>query len=173
MEAPRCGTTDDGLGSTRQKAATFTKKHGRTYHGYKAPIATDGNGLITDYRFDTAAAHDSRHADDLMAKEPDGGSVFADSAYLDAKRQAAMEKRGAFCGIIQRRVRGQADLTRQQKEHHQWCSRCRAFVEPPFAWMKRSGSLLRTRYRGRARNALDFVLTVITYNFRRTFSRSA
>ena len=47
MEAPRGGTTDDGLGSTRQKAATFTKKHGRTYHGYKAPITTDGNGLIT------------------------------------------------------------------------------------------------------------------------------
>lgn len=173
IEAPRGQTRDDGVTHTKDPAATFTKKHGRTYHGYKAHVAVDGDGMITDYRFDTAAPHDSRHADELMANEPDGGSVFADSAYMDAKRQAALEKRGIFCGIIQRRVRGQADLTKEQKEHNKLCSRFRAFVEHPFAWMKQFGSLRRTRYRGLARNALDFVLTAITYNFRRTFSRSA
>lgn len=91
---------------TRDPGATCTRKHGRTYHGYKAHIATDGNGVITDYRFDTAATHDSKHADELMAGEPDGGSVFADSAYMDQERKAALEKRGIFYGIIQRRVRG-------------------------------------------------------------------
>ncbi|MCX5659615.1 MAG: IS5 family transposase [Planctomycetota bacterium] len=173
IEAPRGQTRDDGVTHTKDPGATFTKKNGRTYHGYKAHIATDGNGMITDYRFDTAAPHDSKHADDLMAAEPNDGSVFADSAYMDAKRKAALEQRGIFCGIIQRRVRGQADLTKEQKAHNQLCSKFRAFVEHPFAWMKRSGSLRRTRYRGLARNALDFVLTAITYNFRRTFSLSA
>lgn len=173
IEAPRGRTREDGLTHTKDPAATFTKKNGRTYHGYKAHIATDGNGLITDYRFDTAATHDSKHADDLMAAEPEGGSVFADSAYMDAKRKSALEKRGVFCGIIYRRVRGQAELTKEQQAHNQLCARFRAFVEHPFAWMKRSGSLRRTRYRGLARNALDFVLTAITYNFRRTFSLSA
>jgi len=173
IEAPRGQTREDGVTHSKDPAATFTKKGGRTYHGYKAHIATDGNGVITDYRFDTAAPHDSRHADELMANEPDGGSVFADSAYMDARRKAALEKRGVFCGIIERRVRGQAELTREQKEHNKLCSRFRAFVEHPFAWMKRGGSLRRTRYRGLARNALDFVLTAITYNFRRTMSLSA
>ena len=173
IEAPRGQTREDGVTHTKDPAATFTKKNGRTYHGYKAHIATDGNGLIVDYRFDTAAPHDSRHADELMSNEPDGGSVFADSAYMDAKRKAALERRGVFCGIIQRRVRGQADLTKEQKEHNKLCSGFRAFVEHPFAWMKKSGSLRRTRYRGMARNALDFALTAITYNFRRTFSLSA
>jgi len=42
IEAPRGKRADDGLGHTKQPAATFTKKHGRTYHGYKAHIATDG-----------------------------------------------------------------------------------------------------------------------------------
>jgi transposase, IS5 family len=173
IEAPRGQTREDGVTHTKDPGATFTKKNGRTYHGYKAHIATDGNGIITDYRFDTAAPHDSKHADDLMASEPNDGSVFADSAYMDAKRKAALEQRGVFCGIIQRRVRGQADLTREQKAHNRLCSKFRAFVEHPFAWMKRSGALRRTRYRGLARNALDFVLTAITYNFRRTFSLSA
>lgn len=173
IEAPRGKTRDDGLTSTKDPAATFTKKHGRTYHGYKAHIAADGEGMITDYRFDTAATHDSQHADELMADEPDDGSVFADSAYMDAKRKAALEQRGIYCGIIERRVRGQGELTKEQKAHNKLCSRFRAFVEHPFAWMKQFGSLRRTRYRGLARNALDFVLTAITYNFRRTFSLSA
>jgi len=173
IEAPRGQTRADGLTHTKDPGATFTRKNGRTYHGYKAHIAADGNGMITDYRFDTAAPHDSKHADDLMANEPNDGSVFADSAYMDVKRKAALEERNVFCGIIQRRVRGQAELTKEQKTHNKLCARFRAFVEHPFAWMKRSGSLRRTRYRGLARNALDFVLTAITYNFRRTFSLSA
>lgn len=106
IEAPRGQTRADGVTPTRDPDATCTRKHGRTYHGYKAHIATDGNGVITDYRFDTAATHDSKHADELMAGEPDGGSVFADSAYMDQERKAALEKRGIFYGIIQRRVRG-------------------------------------------------------------------
>ncbi len=77
------------------------------------------------------------------------------------QRKAALEKRGVFCGIIERRVRGQADLAQAQKAHNKWCSKFRAFVEHPFAWMKQSDSLWRTRYRGMVRNALDFVLTVI------------
>jgi len=106
IEAPRGQTRDDGVTHTKDPGATFTKKHGRTYHGYKAHIATDGNGMITDYRFDTAATHDSQHGDELLASEPEGGAVFADSAYMNAKRKAALEARGIFCGIIERRPRG-------------------------------------------------------------------
>ena len=45
----------------------------------------------------------------------------------------------------------------------------RAMVEHPFAWIKpMTGG--RTRYRGLARNALDFALAVVAYNFKRSFS---
>lgn len=168
VEAPRGKSTDDGLGHTKQKAATYTKKHGRTYHGYKAHIATDGQGLITDYIYDTACVHDSKHIDQLI--EGEDQAVFADSAYMDKDRKARLEADGVFCGIIERRVRGQAELTAAQKAHNRLCASFRAFVEHPFAWMKKAGGFLRARYRGLARNAVDFALGAIAYNFERSLS---
>ena len=45
----------------------------------------------------------------------------------------------------------------------------RAVVEHSFAWMKNAG-YGRTRYQGMRRNALDFGLHVIAYNWKRSFS---
>jgi IS5 family transposase len=167
IEAPRGRATKDGLSSTKDPSASYTKKHGRIYHGYKAHIATDANGMIKDYRFDTARVHDSQHIDDLIADEHH--SVFADSAYMDQKRKAELEDKGIFCGIIQRKVRGQKGLTSEQKWHNRLVAGIRAIVEHPFAWMKNTG--YRTvRYRGMSRNGLDFGLHAIAYNFKRSFS---
>lgn len=169
IEAPKGRATKDGLSSTKDRTASYTKKHGRTYHGYKAHIATDTNGMIKDYRFDTARVHDSQHMDDLIADERD--SVFADSAYMDKKRKARLQEQGIFCGIIQRKVRGQKKLTREQKWHNRLVAGIRAVVEHPFAWMKNTG-YRRVRYRGLSRNGLDFGLHAIAYNFKRSFSLS-
>lgn len=169
IEAPKGRATKDGLSSTKDRTASYTKKHGRTYHGYKAHIATDTNGMIKDYRFDTARVHDSQHMDDLIADERD--SVFADSAYMDKKRKASLQEQDIFCGIIQRKVRGQKELTREQKWHNRLVAGIRAVVEHPFAWMKNAG-YRRVRYRGLSRNGLDFGLHAIAYNFKRSFSLS-
>jgi len=170
IEAPKGRTTDDGLGNTRDKAASYTKKHGKTYHGYKAHVATDAKGMIIDYVYDTAKVHDSQHIDQLIESEDSGGAVFADSAYMNQNRKARLEERGVFCGIIERRVRGQGELTAKQKAHNRLRASFRAYVEHPFAWMKNAGELLRTRYRGLARNAIDFALNAISYNFKRSLS---
>ena len=180
IEAPRGRTTEDKLGDTKDRTATYTKKHGRTYHGYKAHIATDKRGMIKDYVFDTAKVHDSKHIDQLIDNEPRateeepeaGGAVYADSAYMDKNRKARLESNGIFCGIIERRVRGQKELTDEQTQHNRRCAKVRAIVEHPFAWMKNTGALLRVRYRGMTRNAIDFGLNVIAYNFKRSFSLS-
>lgn len=171
IEAPRGRVSDDGLGATTQRAATFTKKHGRTYFGYKASIATDPNGMIKDFVYDTAKVHDSKHIDGLIEGETQ--EVFADSAYMKKERKERLEDQGVFCGIIEKRVRGQKKLTREQEEHNQLCSSFRAIVEHPFAWMKRFGGLARARYRGMRRNALDFGLAAIAYNFERSLSLAA
>lgn len=168
IEAPRGRKSDDGLDHTKDKAATFTKKHGWTYHGYKGHIATDANGMAVDYVFDTACVHDSKHIDQLI--EGETHSVFADSAYMDKARKARLEGDGTFCGIIERRVRGQADLSQAQKEHNRLCASFRAIVEHPFAWIKQAGGFYRTRYRGLARNAVDFALGLMAYNFKRSLS---
>ena len=166
VETSRGTKRDDGS-NTRDKTASYTKKNDRTYHGFKAHIATDTNGIIKDYRFDTAKVHDSQHIDDLTADEEH--CVFADSAYMSADRKKDLEARGVFCGIIQRRVRGQKELTPEQKWHNRLVAGFRAVVEHPFAWMKNTG-YRRARYRGLRRNAMDFALHAIAYNFKRSFS---
>ena len=168
IEASKGRTNDDGLGHTKDKAASYTKKHGKTYHGYKAHVATDANGIITNYVYDTAKVHDSQHIDQLIENEKQ--AVFADSAYMNKDRKAKLQAKGVFCGIIERRVRGQTELTTEQKTHNRLCASFRAYVEHPFAWMKNTGELLRTRYRGLGRNAIDFALNAIAYNFKRSLS---
>jgi len=168
IEAPRGKPTEDALGHTKQPQASYTRKHGRTYHGYKAHIASDSNGMITDYVYDTAKVHDSKHIDQLIEGEQQ--AVFADSAYMDKDRKQRLESKGVFCGIIERRVRGQAALTAAQQAHNRLCASFRAFVEHPFAWMSKAGGFIRTRYRGLSRNAQDFAFGAIAYNFERSLS---
>lgn len=153
--------------STRDQAASFTNKHGRTYHGFKAHVNVSKDRLVIDYRFDTAKVHDSQHIDDLTANETT--AVYADSAYMSQQRSEQLAKRGVQDGIVQRRVRGQDELTEAQRTHNRAASKVRALVEHPFAWMDQMG-YAKARYRGLRRNGLDFGLTALAYNIKRSLS---
>lgn len=168
IQAPRGRDRHGKPSPTADPAATQTVKHHRPYFGYKAHVATDLNGMITNYIFDTAKVADVVHIDQLIADETQ--AVFADSAYMDKQRQARLEAAGIFCGIIQRRVRGQSALRPEQRAHNRLCAKFRAAVEHPFASLKNTGGFHRTRYRGIARNALDFCLGAMMVNIRRGLS---
>lgn len=157
----------DDLESSKDKAATHTRKHGRIYHGYKAHVASDGNALITDYVLDTAKVHDINHFEQLTKGEKD--AVFADSAYRDTDRRKRLEERGVFYGVIHRRVRGQKKLTQEQKRHNRLCASFRGICEMPFAWLRRAGRKW-TRYRGLRKTATDFGLWATSYNLWRSLS---
>lgn len=173
VEAPRGQTRKadtaggDAGESTRDRGASYTRKHGRTHHGYKAHVNVSHDRLVTDDVFDTAKVHDSQHIDQLI--EGEGESVHADSAYTNQQRSAELAERGVHDGIVRRRVRGQDELTDQQKAHNHAASKMRALVEHPFAWMGQMG-YGRTRYRGLSRNGLDFGLTAVAYNIKRSLS---
>lgn len=157
----------DGLERhTHDRAATYTKNHGTLRHGYKAHLATDTRGMIVDWVFDTAKPHDSNHIDQLTEREQT--AVYADSAYSDKERRQDLKRRGVLDRIVHKRVRGQAELSAEQKAHNATCSKVRAFVEHPRAWMVKMGYTC-ARYRGLTRNALDFALMAIAYNFKRSF----
>lgn len=151
---------------TRDGCATYTKNHGTLRHGYKANVATDTRGMITDWVFDTAAVHDSKHIDALT--ETERQAVYADSAYRSKPREARHRERGVACMITHKRVRGQARLSDEQRLHNRACSKVRAFVEHPRAWMVKMGYTA-VRYRGLVRNALDFALVAVAYNLKRSF----
>lgn len=169
IEQARGHRRDDGT-STRDEEASFTGKGGRTYFGYKGHIATDRRAVVTDYRFSTAAPHDSAFIDELTAKEE--RLVAADSAYRSAEREECLRARGVACAIAFKRQRGQAALPLVLERLNRMIASVRAPVEHPFAWMRRMG-LGRCRYRGLRRNETDFALHLIAYNWKRSLSLTA
>ena len=180
----------DGQGKPSPTADRCAVKRKRPYFGYKAHIATDLNGIITDYVYDTAKVAEIRHMDQLIQTQVDRvaelrgdaaedgamrGAVFADSAYMDFQRKKKLTQQGVFCGVIERRGRssksgGKKQLSPEQRAHNRLCAGFRAAVEHPFAMLKNTGGFHRTRYRGLTRNALDFCLGAITMNLRRGLS---
>jgi IS5 family transposase len=131
--------------STRDEDASFTKKHGRTHHGYKGHIAADRSGIVVKFACSTAKDHDSRHIDKLTKHEPAGGAVIADSAYSSADRRRQLRTRGMIDGISSKRVRGQEKLHDWQENWNRLVSRLRAKVEHPFGMMKQQFGYRRVR----------------------------
>ncbi len=166
LEQARGHKREDGT-STRDPEASFTKKNGRTYHGYKGHIASDTRGIVTDYRFSDAAPHDSNFIDELVKKEKQ--IVVADSAYRSVAREHALKRRGVDCAISYKRRPGQKDLPEPLERLNHMIASIRAAVEHPFAWMKNMG-YRRVRYRGERRNELDFALNLVAYNWKRMLS---
>lgn len=174
LQAPQGKKTKGPSGEvkdTRDTQAGFTKKHGRSYHGYKAHIATDVRGLAKDYRVTPANEHDSKRFDELT--EGETKAKYGDSAYMDKQRKAKLQEQGVFCGIIERRVRGQGELTAEQKAHNKKVSKVRAHVEHVFGWGWQMGQFVRARYRGIRRNAEDIGWGLIAYNLKRSVSLTA
>lgn len=165
IEAPLGGKRVDGS-SSADPAASKTVKGGRSYHGFRAHIATDRRGIITDYVYDTASVSEHEHFDHLARNETQ--AVFADSGCRSADRVERLRDRGVVAGLCHRRVRGQKELSPQQKRLNRLIAPIRAFVEHPLAWIKGRLNNRRCRYRGLARNALDFALSAVACNFCRS-----
>ena len=169
LEAPtgrKTGKKDESGNdlTTRDPDASFTKKHGRTYHGYKGHIAADRSGIVTDFEFSTASHHDSRYIDGLTRKEK--RAVIADGAYSDRDRRCRLKKRGVTDGIAYKRQRGQKELSPLLRKINRAIASIRAAAEHTMARLRKWGAA-RTRYRGERRNRFDFALILVAHNLRR------
>lgn len=167
IEAPLGGKRADGSSSADPCAST-TVKGGRSYHGYRAHVASDRRGIITDYVYDSASVSEHDHFDHLAREE--NKAIFADSGCRSKDRVQRLRDRGVLAGLCHRRVRGQKELTAEQKRLNRLIAPIRAFVEHPLGWIKQRLNNRRTRYRGLARNALDFALSAVACNFCRSFT---
>ena len=166
IEQSRGSHRDDGT-STRDPEASFTKKSGQTHFGFKGHIAADRSSLVTDFRFSDAAPHDSNFIDELT--EDETSMVVADTAYRSEERERKLLARGVTPVIAFKRQRGEKKLAKELRVFNRIVASLRAVVEHPFAWMKRTG-YRRVRYRGLRRNAFDFALHLVAYNWRRSLS---
>lgn len=167
IEQSRGRKRDDGE-TTRDTDATFTRKHGKTYHGYKGHTAVDRSGIVTGWRFSTAKAHDGAFMDELTTEETT--LVSGDSMYDSRPRRARLRTRGVIDAITYQRRRGQAELHDWQVRWNRMVARIRAKVEHPFGMIKQQLGYRRVRYRGLERNAVDFCLTLVAANIKRSLS---
>src|SRR5690606_7668003 len=96
---PRKRQDDDAPPSKQQEAhtdtdAAFTKKHGRSFRGYKQHVNVDQrHRMIRSVAVTPANTHDGHVLPDLITRRHPGQnkSVFADSAYLSAENDAHLE----------------------------------------------------------------------------------
>ena len=145
--------------------ATYTSKRGVKHHGYKMHIATDRAGLVTEVKTTTAKVHDSQMIDALTQNETK--AIFADSGYMSKERKRLLRSKGIFNGVIERRVRGQKELSAKQSKNNQRFSKIRSIVEMPFAFMKRLMHYTQTKYLGLHKNTQYHYLLAAAYNLRR------
>ena len=162
------GRKRDDRTNTRDTDAGFTKKNGKTFHGYKAHVGSDTKGwFIEEVIVTSATTPDNEAFDDLTKDETK--AVFADKAYIDQKKKRDFRRRGIFWGVLDRASRGHALSSKQRKDNNQKSS-VRSRGEHPFAWIKKTMHLLGTRFRGLRKNTFHLTLVCVAYNLKRLVS---
>lgn len=157
---------------TRQKDvdATWTKKHGKSFFGYKNHVKVDaGSKLIDHYVVTTASVHDGTVVWDLLTEQDKGQELDADKAYDNAHT-----KKGVRMAKMKYRVLKQArrnkPLTERDKRYNTGRSRVRARIEHVFGAMNKQLGGLQVRSIGLARASFQVGLTNLCYNFLRTLN---
>jgi len=147
--------------------ARWTKKHGKSYYGYKNHISIDAeHKLIREYLATPANMHDSQAFDAVLDFENADPRVWADSAYRSEETEGALEDAG-FESHIHEKGQSNTPLSAEQQERNRERSQTRVRVEHIFGSQEneQGGKFLRTI--GLARAAVKIGLMNLVYNFRR------
>ncbi len=116
----------------KDKDARWTKKHGKSFFGYKNHVNVDRtHKLIRRYAATDAAEHDSRQLDGLLRRGNTSRDVFGDSAYRSAAAEARLTAQGFRSRIHVRATRGHP-LSKAKAAANRAKSRIRARIEHVF-----------------------------------------
>ena len=159
--------------SARKKAqkdldATWTKKHGKSYHGFKNHVKVDaGSKLIDHYVVTTASVSDGTMAWDLLDHADKGQDLYADKGYdwQDVKDGIALAKMND--GVL-KQARKNKPLSEQEKQRNTELSRTRARVEHVFGSMNKQLHGLSVRCIGLVRATFRVGLTNLCCNILRS-----
>jgi transposase, IS5 family len=151
----------------KDKDARWTKKHGKSFFGYKNHVNADAkHKLIRTYDVTDASVHDSQKLDGLLNKANTSNDVYADSAYRAAEIEARLATRG-FKSRIHVRASRNHPLSQARVAANRAKSRIRVRVEHVFAAQENTpgGRLVRTI--GMVRAKAKIGLANLVYNIRR------
>jgi IS5 family transposase len=151
----------------KDKDARWTKKHGKSFYGYKNHVNADAKRkLIRQYEVTDASVHDSQKFDGLLNQGNTSADVYADSAYRSAETEAKLNSRG-FRSRIHQRANRNHPLSKAQENANRRKSRVRARIEHVFGAQQTApgGRIVRTI--GIARAKVKIGLQNLVYNIRR------
>jgi len=154
--------------SQKDTDAAWTKKHGKTYFGYKNHIKIDQDSkLITKFITTPANVHDSEALDDLLDEDDQRKVLHADSAYSGEPCKKIIHKHKMKNKVHKKAYRNRPLSDYQQKQNKKKSS-IRVRVEHVFGhmWTNLEGASL-IRYIGFERVAGAIELTNIVYNLQR------
>ncbi len=129
----------------KDKDARWTKKHERSYYGYKNHIGVDRrHKFVRRYVVGDASVHDSQKLEDVLDMSNAASDVSADSAYRSQEIEEKLSRRGLKSRVHRRAYRIR-ELGEAQKAANKTRSKVRARVEHVFggqrtAWEPRSSA---------------------------------
>lgn len=146
--------------------ARWTRKHGKSYFGYKAHVSADvrhklaRKSVVTD-----AAVHDTNHFEDLLDASNISREVSADKGYVDGAREARLANAG-WRMKVQRKAKKGKPLGARQKGRNTTIAKVRARVEHVFAGLHQMGGQF-VRTIGLARAEFQITTKLAIYNLKR------
>jgi len=152
----------------RDTDATWTKKHGKTYFGYKNHVkVTRENKMIETFEVTPASTHDSMVTGILLDKNEDAGKeIYADKAYAGEPVRKKIRANRAKNRVLKKATKGEV-LGAYAKKINKAYSRVRARVEHVFAAIEKSVGGLHLRCIGIDRAYVAIGLKNIAYNMQR------
>lgn len=159
---------DEPKARQKDTDATWTKRRGKDYYGYKNHIQIDVKyKFIRNYITTDAALHDSNIFTELLDPENTNADVYADSAYRSAATMRELPELG-YRPHIQRKGARNRPLDDRAKEANRKRAKVRARVEHIFGaqYMRAGGDML-IRTIGMARAKVKIGLRNLTYNIER------
>ncbi len=157
---------DDARNGTAPDAdASYTRKYGCSYYGYKAHVSSDGeHQLIRSAVLRTARTQDG-HVFTAVAPA-DSRSIYADKIYDLNSVRAWLAERGIANGILKKGAL-HIKLSAQDHENNRRKSRVRTNIERIFGHLKQWQNYRRVRYLGLVKNQLELTLKAVAYNLKR------
>ena len=145
--------------------ARWTKKHNKTYFGYKNHVIADRKSkLIKDFTVTAASVHDSQQLSDLTDKgQAQGQTLYADSAYRSVAIEEDLAGKNVTSRIHFKAARGRP-LTQREKKSNKSRSHHRVRVEHIFGFKENSMGGKFIRACSKARNEAVIGMMNTTYN---------
>jgi IS5 family transposase len=148
--------------------ARWVKKGKRSHYGYKAHIATDGNGFLLGGHATGANRADTKEFERVVEALdlPKGAAVLADKGYTSAANSDVLKERKLADCIMRKAQRGKK-LTELAKLRNRIISSYRFVVEQSIGLMKRHYNFGRARYKGCPKVGLELHLIGMALNIKK------